>query len=499
MLLWPLLLLLTAAGVQSDWLSIDMPSYAYEGDEVVVKCSGERNNRIMTLTYYKDGSLLATYHNLSSYTISNARPSDSGSYSCEANRKFFFVHKTEKTRSVWLTVQDLFPPPTLTIRPIEGSSVTVSCDTWLPWNRSDTQLHYSFFRDDHTLISNGSSSEFQIPAIGKGDSGYYWCEVATASHSVSKQGQRSHVLVQSVPVSGVLLDTQPQGGQALAGEPLVLVCSVAEGTGDIAFSWHREDTGEHLGRKQQRSQRAELEIPAVGGSHMGRYYCTADNGHGLARSGALNVTVRAPASRPVLTLRVPGTRAVVGDVMELHCEAHRGSPPILYRFYYDDVFLGSRSATSGGGASFKLFLTAEHSGNYSCEADNGLGAQRSEAITLSVTEPPPKIRLINGPHRCEGLVQVEREGHWGTVCDDGWDTKDVAVVCRELGCGAAKHTPPGKLYPPLPEEDQPIFIQVALCNGTENTLAECEQVEIFDCEHSEDAGAVCEAFLPHFT
>ena len=71
--------------------------------------------------------------------------------------------------------------------------------------------------------------------------------------------------------------------------------------------------------------------------------------------------------------------------MELHCEAHRGSPPILYRFYYDDVFLGSRSATSGGGASFKLFLTAEHSGNYSCEADNGLGAQRSEAITLSVT------------------------------------------------------------------------------------------------------------------
>ena len=90
----------------------------------------------------------------------------------------------------------------------------------------------------------------------------------------------------------MLLETQPQGGQALAGEPLVLVCSVAEGTGDIAFSWHREDTGEHLGRKQQRSQRAELEIPAVGGSHMGRYYCTADNGHGLARSGALNVTVR---------------------------------------------------------------------------------------------------------------------------------------------------------------------------------------------------------------
>ena len=92
-------------------------------------------------------------------------------------------------------------------------------------------------------------------------------------------------------MSGALLETQPQGGRLLAGERLVLVCSVAEGTGDTTFSWHREDTGERLGSKRQRSRRAELEIPAVRGSHAGSYYCTADNGHGLARSGALNVTV----------------------------------------------------------------------------------------------------------------------------------------------------------------------------------------------------------------
>lgn len=99
---------------------------------------------------------------------------------------------------------------------------------------------------------------------------------------------------------------------------------------------------------------------------------------------------------------------------------------------------------------------------------------------------------MNGPHRCEGRVEVEKEGHWGPVCDDGWDMKDVAVVCRELGCGAAKHTPAGMLYLPVAEEDQPVFIQVALCNGTEAALAECEQVETFDCGHDEDAGAVCE-------
>ena len=71
--------------------------------------------------------------------------------------------------------------------------------------------------------------------------------------------------------------------------------------------------------------------------------------------------------------------------MELRCEAQSGSPPILYRFYHENVTLGSISAPSGGGASFSLSLTTEHSGNYSCEADNGLGPQRSKAVSLSVT------------------------------------------------------------------------------------------------------------------
>ncbi|EAW52868.1 Fc receptor like 2 [Homo sapiens] len=94
-----------------------------------------------------------------------------------------------------------------------------------------------------------------------------------------------------------------------------------------------------------------------------------------------------PVSRPVLTLRSPGAQAAVGDLLELHCEALRGSPPILYQFYHEDVTLGNSSAPSGGGASFNLSLTAEHSGNYSCEANNGLGAQCSEAVPVSISGP----------------------------------------------------------------------------------------------------------------
>ena len=75
---------------------------------------------------------------------------------------------------------------------------------------------------------------------------------------------------------------------------------------------------------------------------------------------------------------------MVGDVVELHCEAQRGSPPILYQFYHEDVTLGSSSSASGGGASFNLVLKTEHSGNYFCEANNGQGVQRSYTVSLSV-------------------------------------------------------------------------------------------------------------------
>lgn len=93
-------------GSFADWLTIDMPRYAYEGDRVVVRCSGKKNDKIVNLIYYKDRSRIATYSNSTSHIISNAKPSDSGIYYCKASKNLFSVKdELKETSPAQLTVQ----------------------------------------------------------------------------------------------------------------------------------------------------------------------------------------------------------------------------------------------------------------------------------------------------------------------------------------------------------------------------------------------------------
>lgn len=101
------------------------------------------------------------------------------------------------------------------------------------------------------------------------------------------------------------------------------------------------------------------------------------------------------------------------------------------------------------------------------------------------------LRLVGGPDRCAGRVELWRNGMWGTVCDDRWDLRDAGVACAQLGCGYALSVT-GQGDGSFAPGRGPVHLDELNCTGQEGNLWACPAAqEEPDCGHKEDAGVIC--------
>ena len=101
-----------------------------------------------------------------------------------------------------------------------------------------------------------------------------------------------------------------------------------------------------------------------------------------------------------------------------------------------------------------------------------------------------KLRLVEGSSYHEGRVEVNYNGEWGTVCDDGWGRNDAGVVCKQLGFRSGRPTRRASFG----QGSGPILLDSVTCSGNESTLASCGHLGVGvtrSCSHSEDAGVRC--------
>ena len=122
------------------------------------------------------------------------------------------------------------------------------------------------------------------------------------------------------------------------------------------------------------------------------------------------------------------------------------------------------------------------------------------------------VRLVDGPARTEGRLEVCYSEVWGRVCDSSWSNLEASVVCKQLGYQGTLACPvcPDISYTHarmrmhaggVPYNDGyfglgsgPVHLSNVQCLGIEINLTECQHdaIDAFaDCYYTSDVGVSC--------
>ncbi|KAL7405161.1 hypothetical protein ABVT39_024708 [Epinephelus coioides] len=241
---------------------------------------------------------------------------------------------------------------------------------------SSLQCHSSRHLPDHTSYiwyKNGQK-------IKEGTSPYVYFSYDSAdSYSCAVKGcggfSSPSVYAPKLPSVSV-----SPSAEIVEGSSVTLTCR-SDANPAAKYTWYKKNG--HLFHHPQR-QEPQLVFSSIQSSDSGEYYCTTENELGRRTSNYISIDVKYAPKLPSVSVS-PSAEIVEGSSVTLTCSSD-ANPAANYTWYKEN-----EDSPKASGQIFTISnVTAEHSGNYYCEAQNTRGRHNS-TLHLTVVAGAEKL------------------------------------------------------------------------------------------------------------
>ncbi|XP_049428399.1 sialoadhesin-like [Epinephelus fuscoguttatus] len=345
-------------------VSVSPSAEIVEGSSVTLTCSSDANPAAK-YTWYKDGNPRSLSEE-PQLVFSSIQSSDSGQYYCTAENKL--GRRTSDYISMNVKYAPKLSPVSVSPSPDvkEGSSVTLTCSS-----DANPAAKYTWYKSGN-LRPLSEEPQLVFSSIQSSDSGRYYC-TAQNELRTSTSGSISISVKYAPKLSPVSVSPS---GEIRENSDLTLTCS-SDANPAATYTWYKKNRNPGLSpSKQTRNiqsfrNQLKLVLRSIRSSDSGQYFCTAENTVGKASSQSIFINVKYAPKLPSVSVS-PSAEIVEGSSVTLTCSSD-ANPAANYTWYKED-----EDSPKASGQIFTISnVTAEHSGNYYCEAQNTRGRHNS--------------------------------------------------------------------------------------------------------------------------
>ncbi|MSU21549.1 MAG: hypothetical protein EXS30_09160 [Pedosphaera sp.] len=318
----------------------------------------------------------------STYTISNAQPTDEANFACVVSNSGGPVTSSAAKLTVLV-------PPTITSQPKSVAVMPGNNATFEVAATGTAPLTYAWMKNG-SPVSGATANTFTISNVTFSDAASYTVEVRNSAGSVTSAA--------ALLTIGPSITVQPQSVTVSAGGSATFGVT-ATGSAPLSYQWYRNSSA--LGGQVNTT----FSLSNVQSADTGSIYVKVSNAAGSVQSSTVSLTVIStpppppPDAKPTITAQPQSLTATEGGTATLTVVA-TGTAPFIYQWYFTPsagVGVQSLGATGAkavaGGTSATLQLspvTAAQAGDYYAVVSNGVGSATSTIARLTA-DPKPQV------------------------------------------------------------------------------------------------------------